>query len=200
MKKQGKLIALCGAKGSGKTLIAEHLVTEMGFTRISFAAPMRDMLEAIGVTPYYHTVSKNEPIESLAGEPTARELLVTLGTSWGRECVHTSFWCSIAMNRVTEALVRGENVVIDDMRFPNEFDAVAIWGGTAIKVLRGTPATYPPFALKLYKRLPSLAQLLGMPHESELHWPNMECDIDINNNGSINSSITQLEDFLEDIV
>ena len=113
------LIVFCGLAGSGKTTAAEYLVANHGFTRMSFAAPLRDMLRAIGVSDYHLTDGKEEPCPALMGR-TARHCLQTLGTNWGRVHVSESIWVHIAGERIKAALADGKRVVIDDCRFDNE--------------------------------------------------------------------------------
>ncbi len=180
MNDKGQLIALCGAKGSGKTLLSEYIVGEMGFQRISFAQPLRDMLEAIGVGEHYHTENKTKPVETISGKPTARYMLQTLGTEWGRNTIHPDIWCNIAVDRMLEAVNSGYNVIVDDMRFPNEFEAVKYAGGQTLKICRKTAEG-------------------ADTHESEVHWKTMDCDLDVDNNGSINSSINQIKGFLKEL-
>jgi hypothetical protein len=45
------------------------------------------MLQAIGVSEYYHTRNKDAVVPHLPGEQTARGLMQTLGTDWGRDLV-----------------------------------------------------------------------------------------------------------------
>ena len=48
----------------------------------------------------------------------------TLGTEWGRECIGPEVWVDVWKSNVQKWLDGGLNVVVDDMRFPNEWDAV----------------------------------------------------------------------------
>ena len=42
-----KLIGLTGFAGSGKSTVAQYLVEQHGFTRLSFAAPLKKMLRTL---------------------------------------------------------------------------------------------------------------------------------------------------------
>ena len=53
---------------------------------------------------------------------TPRHLMRSLATEWGRQCVHRDVWVTIADRHISRALSEGKNVVIDDLRFPNEYD------------------------------------------------------------------------------
>jgi dephospho-CoA kinase len=47
-----KIVAILGVAGSGKTLVARHLVEAYGFQRTRFAGPLKNMLKVgLGLTP-----------------------------------------------------------------------------------------------------------------------------------------------------
>ncbi len=125
------LIVFCGLAGSGKTTAAEYLVANHGFTRMSFAAPLRDMLRAIGVSDYYLTDGKEKPCPALMGR-TARHCLQTLGTQWGRGHLDENIWAHIAGERIKAALAEGKLVVTDDCRFDNEAELLLGMGATIV--------------------------------------------------------------------
>lgn len=83
-----KLIALYSpAPGCGKTTIANFLCEQRGFTRISFADPMREMVRTLLKGIGYSDGQVSEIIThdkewktALPYQPTARHLLRTLGT------------------------------------------------------------------------------------------------------------------------
>jgi hypothetical protein len=115
-----RLIALYSpAPGCGKTTVASML----GGTRISFADPLRAMIRTMMIEAGIHpdaalrllTIYKEMPIPELGGR-SARYLLRTLGTEWGRDLIDVNIWTDIAMRKV--ARVKGL-AVIDDLRFPN---------------------------------------------------------------------------------
>ena len=47
MKIKPLLLGLSGGRGSGKTTIANYLVEEYGYSKISFAEPVRDIVGII---------------------------------------------------------------------------------------------------------------------------------------------------------
>lgn len=110
--------------GCGKTTVAAIL----GGTRIGFADPLRAMIRAMMIEAGIHpdaalrllTIYKEMPIPQLGGR-SARYLLRTLGTEWGRDLIDVDIWVDIAMGKLSRA--KGL-VVIDDMRFPQEREAV----------------------------------------------------------------------------
>lgn len=133
-----RLIAIYSpAPQSGKTSVSMAL-TSKGFTRLSFAAPLKRMciefLQSLGY-------SKNEAIRYVFAEKheyipevkkTVRYLLQTLGTEWGRNCVDQDVWLT-AFRKTAELY---DSVVVDDMRFPNEAELVKKMGGELWKIVR----------------------------------------------------------------
>lgn len=126
------------AAGCGKSTLADYLIEQHGFTRLSFAEPLKDMtrvlLENFGYTPadaYHMThVNKHAPIPEIDPRIDARHLLRTIGTEWGRTCVHTDIWLRCWSARYLNLIASGlNNVVVDDMRFLNEATHIDMYGG-----------------------------------------------------------------------
>lgn len=119
-----KLIALNGAKTVGKTTIAKALKSKNANVKIiSFAKPLRDMLRAMGVEDRYLNVDKEELIPGI--NRSAREMLCTLGTEWGRDMIDQSIWLWAMDKQIKNVVENSESVeeliiVIDDCRFKNE--------------------------------------------------------------------------------
>lgn len=63
---------------------------------------------------------------------SARHLMRTLGTEWGRECVHPELWLRCWEKKIKEQ----KKVVVDDVRFPNEAKLILQNGGQMWKVTR----------------------------------------------------------------
>jgi hypothetical protein len=122
------------APQSGKTTVASTL-TEHGYYTIPFAAPLkritRTFLVQLGYGPDVIedllTTDKETKIPSI--NCSTRHLLQTLGTEWGRSCVHPDVW--LMCWRATAERYLGSNtpVVVDDVRFPNEADLIRTLGG-----------------------------------------------------------------------
>ena len=159
------LIAFTGAKQSGKTTLAKLLCKEGLNVRKSFAQPMRDMLSAMGVEDRYLYEYKTTPIPYLAGSPTARHLMQTIGTEWGRDCIHKDLWVTLAIDGFKRQTDNDFSVFVDDLRFPNEAEMFRKAGGIIVKIYRDglTDAD---------------------EHESEKYWKAIDSDFTIRNNGT----------------
>ena len=139
------IIGICGnAPGAGKSTAAQYLVAAHSFTRLRFAGVLKAMLRSILVAllpPEEHAdIARwidgdlKEVALPLIGR-TPRALQQTLGTEWGRELVDRDLWVKLAMARAERLLGQGARVVFDDVRFPNEVDAIRRWGGTVIRIV-----------------------------------------------------------------
>ena len=179
------IIGFCGAKQAGKSTAASTLIHK-GFVRMSFAQPIRDMLIQIVGSQKYLNELKEAPIAHLPGNPTGRHLMQTLGTEWGRNCVHRSLWAQIAAQRAELLMMNGQCVVFDDVRFPNEVEALRSVGGLIARVNRpGIPAKLP-----LWKRI------FTRTHESERYWKVLHAHVDILNDGSVDTLTKKVEALL----
>lgn len=117
------------APGSGKSTVANML---WDYKKFSFADPLRKFSAQILSSLGYNGLAclrdkKEEKIAELGVSP--RQMMQTLGTEWGRSCIHPDLWVMVAAGAVEEQLKRGRNVVIDDVRFPNEAKMIRRLGG-----------------------------------------------------------------------
>lgn len=67
---------------------------------------------------------------------TPRQILQFIGTDLGRECVGSLFWVDVFEAEIQKQLGLGKNVVVPDIRFPNERQCVAKLGGKLLLIER----------------------------------------------------------------
>lgn len=126
------------APRSGKSTVADFLWQARGYRVESFARPLKRMAEtlilSLGVAPEelddYAANRKEETIPALG--TSYRQLLQTLGTEWGRDMIHPDIWVRASLGRVSGR----DHVVFDDVRFPNEAEAILERGGQVWKIER----------------------------------------------------------------
>jgi hypothetical protein len=127
---------------SGKTAVAAILAAR-GFKTVKFAAPLKLMtsafLKSVGIPEKEHFAYiegelKEKTIPGIG--VTTRHLMRTLGKEWGRDNVNANVWVILAITRAKEELRKGRSVVIDDLRFPNEYRAILAAGGEAWRIVR----------------------------------------------------------------
>lgn len=131
------------AMGSGKSVVAQHLVDNHGFELVKFAGPLKAMtralLEELGedytvIEARLEGNLKEHVIPAL--QVSCRRVMQTIGTELGRVCWHENVWADIAGHRASSLLSAGRNVVVDDMRYLNELAAVKSAGGIPLRVTR----------------------------------------------------------------
>jgi hypothetical protein len=136
------IIGISGYARSGKDTVANYLVENHGFTRLAFADSMREALLRLNpniTVSGVQGVSLSSVVGTLGWErlkelsPDVRGLLQRLGTEVGREMFGETFWVDYLMNKALE--VKGD-VVISDVRYLNEADAIKMMNGQVWRVNR----------------------------------------------------------------
>jgi len=151
------IIAFTGKAHSGKDTAA-HVLKELGYKHFFFAEPLyamaRVMLEYGNVDADYYLSNdhKEDPIPdynpplmfpfSQSRVISARIILQTLGTEWGRNIINEDIWVNILLARIAGH----QKVVISDLRFPNEAAAILTMGGRVIKIERPETSPVPAHA------------------------------------------------------
>lgn len=147
------LIGLAGRAGCGKTTVAEHLKNHRGFAEYSFAGPLKAMLCNLLMVSHEQLEQmkrQGSPIlpawmadDTGRTMPSVRQALQTLGTEWGRECLHPDIWLLFATQRLDwlASEYHFQGVVISDVRFDNEAAFIRRRGGFLIHIDR--PHTDP---------------------------------------------------------
>ena len=173
IKRRRAIVGICGLAGAGKSTAARYLAREKGFARRPFAYPLKAMIAALGVSAELLDSprdAKEQPLDMFGGK-SLRTALQTLGTEWGRVHFGDDFW----INQWCRGIESLGDVVVDDVRFPNEAAIVRKLGGAIIKLERtGSGAS------------------VGAGHASEaVHL--LRADATIQNNGSESDLFAMLD-------
>lgn len=114
-----KIIGLSGKIGNGKTFIAKKILEKYPHVRIvSFATELKRLAAEVGgynVEDSYSQEGKQKTIPWLG--MTIRDFLQKFGTDAMRNNVHPDFW----VKKLESTIGPDGTVIVDDMRFPNEF-------------------------------------------------------------------------------
>lgn len=123
----------------GKSTATSFLIEGLGYKLVKFAAPVKALtatfLQQIGVPEEEidDFLDGHHKEESLAGygfdRLTSRYIQQVVGTDLGRQKIDPNLWTTLAGRKVRNLIDKGERVVMDDMRFPNEYDMVKQMGG-----------------------------------------------------------------------
>jgi len=186
------IIGICGLIGSGKGTVAEYLEKEEGFVHLSFAEKLKDAVSEIfgwdrdmleGATPESRV--EREQVDkwwaSRLDIPnlSPRLALQLIGTEAMRGAFADNIWVA-ATERIVDAY---EDVVISDVRFPNEIAMIKSKSDSHMwQVWRDDPprwwelAQAAPSAMK--EKFPEI-------HPSEYMWAGEDFDETIYNSGSV---------------
>ncbi len=139
------IIGLSGVAGSGKDTVGKFLVQDCCFESMALADPMKrfckEMFGWDDERLYGPSSARNAPDETRPRPDgtflTARYALQQLGTEWGRDC-YENVWVDYAIRKARERLAfyRSDGVVITDVRFKNERDAIWKAGGKVWRIVR----------------------------------------------------------------
>ena len=164
------LIAIAGKKGAGKDTLASFFIAA-GYRQYRFADPLKQMLKTMlaftDATPMEIDRMIDGDLKEVPsywfGNKTPREAMQYLGTEW-RDHLAQDLWMRIFKFR--SSLYDGPQI-ITDCRFVHEFAEIRKLGGTVIKIHRDVAAT------------------VGATHASENEIDQIEADINVFNDGTI---------------
>lgn len=141
------IIGITGLIGSGKDTLAKMLMEmDPSYRKMSFASRLKDMVAALyqwdremleGTTEENRKIREkmDEDIsEALNMEITPRNQLQLLGTGL-KSLIKQNFWASIVRAEILKNNYK--NVVITDVRFPDEINMIYKLGGEIWEIQRG---------------------------------------------------------------
>jgi ribose 1,5-bisphosphokinase PhnN len=129
------LIGMTGKAGAGKDTVADYLVREHGFVKLSFAGPLKAMLAAAGMPEPADRDAKEQPIPGF--DFSWRMAAQALGTEWGRK-LDPDIWVKVMGLRLSN-FDNNARVVLSDVRFENEARMIRALGGRVV-FIRGRQA------------------------------------------------------------
>lgn len=139
------IIGLSGYARSGKDEAAKALVNA-GYERRAFANIMRDFLYRLNPVVTSPVWGEHKRLADVVDEfgwngykdskygKEMRELMQRLGTDCGRQLIDEDVWVNATLPPRDEFYPK--NIVITDVRFPNEFEAIRERGGYVFRVER----------------------------------------------------------------
>jgi hypothetical protein len=134
------IVGFAGRIGSGKSTAAAELSKTGGFQRVRFAGTLKKMMVTLGLSlDEIDGDRKEKPCALLCGK-TPRHAMQTIGTEWGRDLIGEDVWVN-AWKHAVSKLPETANVVVDDVRFANEAQAIRDMGGIVVLVERGITST-----------------------------------------------------------
>lgn len=208
------IIGFVGFIGSGKDTAADYLVNFHGFRRDSFANTLKDAVAA--VFGWDRVLLEGRTAEARAWreevdtwwaerlgipELTPRWVLQRWGTEVCRKGFHDDIWIASVENKIRKTT---DNIVISDVRFPNEIKAIHNAGGLVIRVKRGADPEWYDAAVSVNKGPNSNSSWSLSKHKleslkihaSETAWVGGDIDVTVSNDGSIDDLFLQIKNLL----
>ena len=213
------IIGFVGLIGSGKDTAADYLVNFHGFRRDSFATTLKDAVSA--VFGWDRLMLEGRTAESRAWREqvdtwwaqrldmphlTPRWILQHWGTDVLRNHFNDDIWIASLEHKLQRST---DNVVISDVRFPNEIKAIRRAGGYIYWIQRGelppwyqcaltenTTDEYDQWLLQDAYKL--MEQSWPQVHNSEWAWVGQSFDAVIDNNHSVDELYDQLKNLVQD--
>ena len=147
------VIGFAGLRGSGKSTVAQAFCEELcsegvAVTQMAFADRLKDVVTVLVGSDQW----EKEDVLYGGSDWDVREFLMRFATEFVRDTLGEDFWVDVVAQRVLEC--GSPVVVIDDMRFPNEYAFVRALGigvlierGVASKEYEGVHRSEMPDAL-----------------------------------------------------
>lgn len=194
------IIGTIGFAGSGKGTAADYLVEKKGFTKLAFADAVKDATAAIFGWP--RALLEGDTDESREWREqkdewwsektelyiTPRNMLQLMGTEIGRDMIHPNVWIYALEKRIGMY----QNVVIADVRFPNEMKFIQSLGGFIVRVKRDNDPDWYPTALRanLSKDQNEIDKCTDIMNELKVHysewaWIGYPTDYQLDNVGAV---------------
>ena len=208
-----RIIAICGAKRSGKDVLAEHLVRKYNYERIAFAEPLKHAIktlfnfddEQVGIGKDTGT-GKKDALDERWGI-TPRAALQFFGTEVMQEKIQEllpdikrNFFANTLKNYIKTRMDANEEqrFVISDLRFLHEYevlfsipnirkDDIAI-----IRVIR-PDAGFLGISNDAVAAARDAVAAASISHKSEQEYINIPYDIILFNNGTIDAYIEKFD-------
>jgi hypothetical protein len=210
------IIGFVGFIGSGKDTAADYLVNFHGFRRDSFANTLKDAVAA--VFGWDRTLLEGRTTEAREWREqidpwwaerlnmpnlTPRLILQLWGTEVCRQGFHDDIWIASLENKMRKT---NDNIVISDVRFPNEIKAIHNADGIVVRVQRGENPEWYDAAVSMNRGdvgnmswaiSKNHIKQLGI-HASETAWVGGNIDFTISNDNSIDELFNQIKNLVED--
>lgn len=208
------IIGFVGFISSGKDTAADYLVNFHGFRRDSFANTLKDAVSAVfgwdrvlleGRTKEAREWREQQDLwwsERLnIPELTPRWVLQHWGTEVCRQGFHDDIWIASLENKIRKTK---DNIVISDVRFPNEIKAIHNSNGVVVRIKRGPDPEWYNDAINVNSGPTNMSWAISKNkianlkiHPSETSWIGCEIDYEIENNSSIDELFKCLKNIVK---
>ena len=195
------IIAICGAKRSGKDVLAKYIVATRGFKKLSFAEPLKKAVRElfnfndiqVGIDEENAIGNEKDIVDERWGI-SPRKALQFFGTEIMQHTIdelipntNRCFLADILLSRIPDATGEASNgYVISDMRFLHEYNK-----------LKSSAKVRSLIIVKISRPSINLSEGIRDAHISEKEFIDIPYDVEIVNDGTI-SDLTDLFDIYYD--
>jgi hypothetical protein len=210
------IVGFCGFIGSGKDTAADYLINCFGFRRDSFANTLKDAVSQVFGWDRILLEGRSaearewrEQVDTWWAERlqiphlTPRWILQFWGTDVCRTHFHDDIWIASLENKLRKTK---DNIVISDVRFPNEIKAIHNAGGIVVRIKRGPEPDWYQDAINVNRGPATLGWGLGKDklkrlgiHASETSWVGGDIDYIITNDSTVDDMFNQIKNLVEDL-
>jgi hypothetical protein len=209
------IIGFVGFIGSGKDTAADYLVNFYGFRRDSFANTLKDAVAC--VFGWDRTLLEGRTKEAREWREqvdpwwaerlnmpnlTPRWILQYWGTDVCRNHFHDDIWIASLENKMRKTT---DNIVISDVRFPNEIKAIHNAGGIVVRIKRGPEPEWYQDATNMNQGPQNMSWLISKTkmeklgiHASETAWVGCNIDHIVYNDTTIDALFEQIKSLVSD--
>ena len=183
------LIGITGKKGHGKDTIAEHLVKKHNYIQLSFAQPLKEVCKTLFSFTDEQLYGDHKEIKDKYWGISPREAFQYIGTDLFRNNiknllphVENDFWIICLQSKLDFLKNNCDDIkiVISDVRFVNEANFIKKNDGLLIKVIRNFDNNKTNYN----------------DHISETTISDINADIDIHNNNTINNLYNDIDEII----
>jgi hypothetical protein len=206
------IIGISGLIGSGKDTIADYLQNIHQFRRESFANSLKDAVAMVFGWPRDMLEGRTresrewrERVDTWWADRlnipnlTPRWVLQHWGTEVCRKAFHDDIWIASIENKLRKTQ---DDIVISDVRFPNEIKAITNAGGVVIRVKRGADPEWYEIAEYANENIPTYREQLARYniHISETAWIGSSFNRVIDNSeDGLDQLYRQINDLVQDL-
>jgi hypothetical protein len=207
------IVGFVGFISAGKDTAADYLVNYHQFRRDSFANTLKDAVA--NVFGWDRTLLEGRTAEAREWREqvdewwaqrlnmptlTPRWVLQYWGTEVCRKGFHDDIWIASVENKMRKT---GDNIVISDVRFPNEIQSIHNAGGIVVRIKRGEDPVWYQDAVNMndgdhnmnWMISKTRIEQLGI-HASETAWVGGDIDHVVLNDTTIDDLYLQIENLL----
>ena len=183
------IILLSGKAGTGKDTVADYIVDNYGFVKVSFADPLkRGIMEMFQLSKeQVYDREEREKQLTLFPEWSGRKLLQYVGTELFRNQIDKDIWVKAAANSVLRMnKCSGINkFVFSDVRFPNEEQFTEKYLQTESTLINITR--------------PGYTGSIGIHNHSSEHWEPSNPKFILRNNYEIEDLYKKVDDIMSSL-